>query len=188
MKWTTSSAVAWSTAMMLLLASPAAAQSEHAAAAFAKSPEARVVFASEDDTDISRKSEGQGGVLALLPSSSTSKASHWSAQLNKNDHTEKRQLNKEQVKLQSQIKELRQQKLISIAQKYGIVVENKTSKQLRHELRQMVGHNGKMFHEKHVDKQKLHQQHIGEHAKKQVVTTKHLNTKQIRSKVKEQQQ
>ncbi|MCG7410707.1 hypothetical protein MH117_25255 [Paenibacillus sp. ACRRX] len=188
MKWTTSSAVAWSTAMMLLLASPAAAQSEHAAAAFAKSPEARVVFASGDDTDSSRKSESQGGVLALLPSSATSKASNLSAQLNKKDHTEKKQLNKEQEQLQSQIKELRQKKLISIAQKYGIVVENKTFEQIRHELRQIVGRNGKMFHEKHVDKHARPQQHMREQVKKKVVNSEHLNTEHTGSKLREQQQ
>lgn len=157
MKWTTTSAVAWSTAMMLLLASPTSALGTDEKT-ISSLPEARAIFTGAEDQIHKTSSQ----LLSLLPSGdiSTTNAAEEKAPTDSQAKWEELQKDPEVQKLQAEMKELRsemrdlrEQRLLLIANKLGITTEGKTSQQIHDEVSQKLGGKKHLFHGKHVQKE-----------------------------------
>lgn len=156
MKWTTTSAVAWSTAMMLLLASPTSALGSDEKT-ISRLPEARAVFTGAEDQLHNTSSE----LLSLLPTGdistsntaegnqSTDPEAKWE-ELQKDPEVQK--LQAEMKELRSEMRDLREQRMLLIAKKLGITTEGKTSQQIHDEVSQKLGGKKHLFHGKHVQK------------------------------------
>ncbi|MGZ9586735.1 hypothetical protein [Paenibacillus marinisediminis] len=159
MKWTTTSAVAWSTAIMLLLASPASTSAlEMTEKTIATLPEAKVVMAGVND----RKNDEPSQLLSMLPTGDMMKPStsedksqadakaKWE-ELQKDPELQKMQT--EMKELRGQMRELREKRLMHIAKKLGVSTEGKTLEQIRDEVQQKMGGKKHLFHGKHVNKE-----------------------------------
>lgn len=119
-----STVAAWTCLMLLLMASPAAAQSSTAL----------------------DKSKEQAAVR-VAPSSQA-------VQPNVNQQSTETDKQLEQVQaqmkeLRAEMKQLREKKIQLLAKKHGISTEGKSNKQIHQELREKLGIKGRLFHEKH---------------------------------------
>lgn len=154
MKWTTTSAMAWSTAMMLLLASPTSAlgSDEKITTTF---PEAYAVLTDADDPSHHTSS----ALMSMLPTGDSS-SSHqaedkqstkpqvtWE-ELKKDPEVQK--LQAEMKELRSEMRDLRVQRINLIAKKLGITTEGKSLQQIQEEIRQQLDGKKRLFHGKHV--------------------------------------
>lgn len=187
-KWTTTSAVAWSTAMMLLLASPAAALGSDDKA-FAGMPEARAVMAGASKTMESKPVQ----LLSLLPSGEASMMNEADdkAQNDAKAEWDKLQRDPELQKLQGDMKQLREQmhdlrekRLMLIAKKLGITTEGKTVEQIRDEISQKLGGKKHLFHGKHVDKE-ARMQHLQKWSQQNGVDQSQFSAEELNAKLQE---
>ena len=186
MKWTTTSAVAWSTAMMLLLATPqtviGASADEKMIAAL---PEAKVILAGAGDT-VEGESEQLLSMLAGAESqveedsTETDAKAKWE-ELRKDP--ELQQLHVQMKQLREQMRDLREKRLMLIAKKLNISTAGKTKEQIRDEVSQKLGGNKYMFHEKHVktEERMQHQKEL----KQNGVETDGITAEELKAKMQE---
>ncbi|MGG4194934.1 serine protease [Paenibacillus jamilae] len=121
-----STVAAWTCLMLLLMASPAAAQSRTALDAA---------------TDKSREQ----AAVRVVTSSQAVQPNQQSTETDK----QLEQVQAQMKELRAEMKQLREKKLQLLAKKHGISTEGKTSKQIHQELREKLGIKGRLFHEKH---------------------------------------
>ncbi|GAC41534.1 hypothetical protein [Paenibacillus popilliae] len=126
----TSTVAAWTTLMLLLLASPVAAEAGSANEAAQWLPFGQVL----SDT--------------AQPKNAADKGSTGNGQAADTDK-ELEQIKTQMQELQQQMKSLYEKKIQLLAKKHGIATEGKTGKQIRQELREKLVKEGKLFHEKH---------------------------------------
>ncbi|RJG21138.1 serine protease [Paenibacillus thiaminolyticus] len=124
----TPAVAAWTTLMLLLLASPAAAEAGSANEAAQWQPFGQVV------SDI------------VQPANAADKGS---SREEADTDKELEQIKTQMQELRQQMKSLHEKKIQLLAKKHGIATEGKTSKQIRQELREKLGKEGRLFHEKH---------------------------------------
>ncbi|EPY07033.1 hypothetical protein PAALTS15_11830 [Paenibacillus alvei TS-15] len=121
-----STVAAWTCLMLLLMASPAAAQSRTALDAAAD------------------KSKEQAAVR-VVTSSQAVQPNQQSTETDK----QLEQVQAQMKELRAEMKQLREKKLQLLAKKHGISTEGKSNKQIHQELREKLGIKGRLFHEKH---------------------------------------
>jgi hypothetical protein len=121
-----STVAAWTCLMLLLMASPAAAQSRTALDATAD------------------KSKEQAAVR-VVTSSQAAQPNQQSTETDK----QLEQVQAQMKELRAEMKQLREKKLQLLAKKHGISTEGKSNKQIHQELREKLGIKGRLFHEKH---------------------------------------
>lgn len=122
-----SNVAAWTCLMLLLMASPAAAQSSNGADAVADK--------AKDQTAVSVAATKVGQSNAKQQDPETDK------QLD--------QIQAQMKELRTEMKQLHEKKVQLLAKKHGVSTEGKSSKQIRQELREKLGIKGRLFHEKH---------------------------------------
>ncbi|WII37739.1 serine protease [Paenibacillus thiaminolyticus] len=124
----TPAVAAWTTLMLLLLASPAAAEAGSSNEAAQWQPFGQVV----SDT--------------VQPANAPDKGNAREAA---DTDKELEQIKTQMQELRQQMKSLHEKKIQLLAKKHGIATEGKTSKQIRQELREKLSKEGRLFHEKH---------------------------------------
>lgn len=122
-----STVAAWTCLMLLLMASPAAAQSSNGAGAAAD------------------KAKEQAFVSMAAMQAGQPNAKQ------QNPETDKQleQIQAQLKELRTEMKQLHEKKVQLLAKKHDISTEGKSSKQIRQELHEKLGIKGRLFHEKH---------------------------------------
>lgn len=124
----TPAVAAWTTLMLLLLASPVAAEAGSANEAAQWQPSGQVVSDTAQPANAADKD-----------------SSRQAADTDK----ELEQIKTQMQELRQQMKSLHEKKIQLLAKKHGIATEGKSSKQIRQELRDKLAKEGRLFHEKH---------------------------------------
>ncbi|NEZ43619.1 serine protease [Paenibacillus alvei] len=122
-----STVAAWTCLMLLLMASPAAAQSING------------------ENAVSDKAKGQAAVSVAATKVGQSNAKQQDSETDK----QLVQIQAQMKELRTEMKQLHEKKIQLLAKKHGIPTEGKSSKQIRQELREKLGIKGRLFHEKH---------------------------------------
>lgn len=165
----TSTVIAWTSLMMLLLASPAAAQGEKGL----------------NGTDW--KLIGDTSLTAVKQAEST-KPAESTKQAESETDKELEQIHTQMKELRSEMKELREKKLQLMAKKHGIQTEGKSREQIRQELKAKLGEKGQMFHEKHRDdgeRVERRMERLKQEAEKRGISTEGLSPDELKAKLRE---
>ncbi|MCY9516597.1 serine protease [Paenibacillus apiarius] len=165
----TSTVIAWTSLMMLLLASPAAAQGENGlqGADWKLIEESSLTAVKQDE--------------AAKPAESTKQAES-------ETDKELEQIHTKMKELRAEMKELREKKLELMAKKHSIQTEGKSSTQIRQELKAKLGEKGQMFHEKHRDhgeRVEGRMEKWKQEAEKRGISTDGLSPEELKAKLRE---